>query len=305
MEMVPVLIVSAIVIIILFKMIRIVPEQEAWVIEELGKFKKELGAGLHFVIPIIQRVAYKMELREEVIDVMPQVCITNDNVQITVDGILYLKVIDPQKASYGIENYRFATAQLAQTTMRSEIGKIELDRTFSERDTINNAVVKSVDEASDPWGIKVTRYEIKNLDPPETVERAMEQQMTAERDKRAEVLESDGVKQAAINESKGNREEAINRSKGEKQKRINEAEGKAKAIELKADATAEGIRLIAQAINKPNGDKAKSMRIFQQYLSQLGNVLTNSKTSVIPLEVAQVKSLLKTVLPAVTDKEAK
>ncbi|MBI9099482.1 MAG: paraslipin [Spirochaetaceae bacterium] len=305
MEMIPTLIVSAIVIIILFKMIRIVPEQEAWVIEEFGKFKKELGAGLHFVVPVIQRIAYKLELREEVIDVMPQVCITNDNVQITVDGILYLKVIDPQKASYGIENYRFATAQLAQTTMRSEIGKIELDRTFSERDSINNAIVKSVDQASDPWGIKVTRYEIKNLDPPETVERAMEQQMTAERDKRAEVLESDGVKQAAINDSKGNREEAINRSKGEKQKRINEAEGKAKAIELQAEATAEGIRLIAQAINKPNGDKAKSMRIFQQYLAQLGNILKNSKTSVIPLEAAQVKSLIQTILPVLTDKGAK
>jgi len=305
MEMIPVIVISAIVIIILFKMIRIVPEQEAWVIEEFGKFKRELGAGLHFVVPIVHRVAYKMELREEVIDVMPQVCITKDNVQITVDGILYLKVIDPQKASYGIENYRFATAQLAQTTMRSEIGKIELDRSFSERETINNAIVQSVDEASDPWGIKVTRYEIKNLDPPETVERAMEQQMTAERDKRAEVLESDGVKQAAINESKGNREEAINRSKGEKQKRVNEAEGKAKAIELKAEASAEGIRLIAQAINKPNGDKAKSMRIFQQYLSQLGMVLTKSKTSVIPLEAAQVKSLLKTVIPTLTDKGAK
>jgi regulator of protease activity HflC (stomatin/prohibitin superfamily) len=302
MELVPLIVISALVILLLFKMIRIVPEQEAWIIEEFGKFKKELGAGLHFVIPIIQRVAYKMELREEVIDVMPQICITRDNVQITVDGILYLKVIDPQKASYGIENYRFATAQLAQTTMRSEIGKIELDNTFSERDTINNAVVKSVDEASDPWGIKVTRYEIKNLDPPESVEKAMERQMTAEREKRADILESDGVRQAAINESKGTREEAINRSKGEKQKKINEAEGRAKSLELQAEATAEGIRYIAQAINKPNGDKARAMRIFQQYLTQLGNILQTSKTQVIPLEAAQFKSLLKTVIPAVTDK---
>lgn len=305
MELIPLVILSFLVIIILFNMIRIVPEQQAWIIEEFGKFKKELEAGLHFVVPVIQKVSYKVELREEVIDVMPQICITKDNVQITVDGILYLKVIDPQKACYGIENYRFATAQLAQTTMRSEIGKIELDNTFSERDSINNAVVRSVDEASDPWGIKVTRYEIKNLDPPETVERAMEQQMTAEREKRAEVLESEGVKQANINESKGAREEAINRSKGEKQRKINEAEGRAKALELQAEASAEGIRFIAQAINKPNGDKARSMRIFQQYLSQLGNILNKSKTSIIPLEAAQVKSLLKTVVPAFSDKEAK
>ncbi|MDC7219146.1 MAG: SPFH domain-containing protein [Spirochaetales bacterium] len=303
--MIGTLILIVLVIILLLKMVKIVPEQEAWIIEQFGKYQKTLAAGLHLIIPIVQKAAYKVNLKEEVIDVLPQVCITNDNVQVSVDGILYIKVIEPEKACYGIENYRYATSQLAQTTMRSEVGKIELDKTFSERDTINNAVVKAVDEASDPWGIKVTRYEIKNLDPTDSVREAMEQQMTAERDKRADILESDGVKQAQINESKGAREEAINYSKGERQKRINEAEGEAKAIEVQAEATAEGIKLIAEALNQPNGDKAKKIRIINKYTKQLGEILDTAETQVIPLEAAQVKSLLQTVIPAVVEKGGK
>ncbi|MBN2628113.1 MAG: paraslipin [Spirochaetales bacterium] len=299
------LILIALVIILLLKMVKIVPEQEAWIIEQLGKYRKTLAAGLHLIVPVIQRAAYRVDLKEEVIDVPPQVCITNDNVQVTVDGILYIKVIEPEKAVYGIENYRFATSQLAQTTMRSEVGRIELDKTFSERDTINNAVVKAVDEASDPWGIKVTRYEIKNLDPTDSVREAMEQQMRAEREKRADILESDGFKQAQINESKGAREEAINYSKGERQKRINEADGEARAIEIQADATAEGIKLIAEALNRPNGDKARKIRILNKYTAQLGKILNTADTQVIPLEAAQVKSLLQTVIPAVTGKGGK
>jgi regulator of protease activity HflC (stomatin/prohibitin superfamily) len=293
------LIFIGLVIILLLKMVKIVPEQEAWIIEQFGEYKKTLAAGLHLIIPIVQKAAYKVNLKEEVIDVPPQVCITNDNVQVSVDGILYIKVIEPEKASYGIENFRYATSQLAQTTMRSEVGKIELDKTFSERDTINNAVVKAVDEASDPWGIKVTRYEIKNLEPTDSVRVAMEQQMTAERDKRADILESEGVKQAHINESKGAREEAINYSKGERQKRINEADGEAQAIEIQAEATAEGIKMIAEALNQPNGEKAKKIRIINKYTKQLGAILDTAETQVIPLEAAQVKSLLQTVIPVI------
>lgn len=285
------------VIITLLAMVKIVPEQEAWIIEQFGKYRKTLAAGLHLIIPFVQKASYKINLKEEVIDVAPQMCITNDNVQVTVDGILYLKVIDPEKAAYGIENYRFATSQLAQTTMRSEIGKIELDNTFSERDTINFAIVKSVDEASDPWGIKVTRYEIKNLEPSDTVREAMEQQMTAEREKRAEVLESDGLKMAEINASKGVREESINLSKGERQKRMNEAEGKGKAIEIQANATAKGIKMIAESLQQPNADKAKTLRIIDQYVAQLGDILGKADTTVLPVELSQVRSIIEGIAP--------
>jgi regulator of protease activity HflC (stomatin/prohibitin superfamily) len=283
------------IIIIIIRGIRIVPEQEAWIVEQLGKFKKALGPGLHIVIPVYQKIAYKRILKEEAIDVPPQVCITKDNVQVRVDGILYLKVMDPVKASYGIENYKYASAQLAQTTMRSEIGKLELDNTFSERITINDAIVQAVDEASDPWGIKVTRYEIRDIDPPRSVIDAMEQQMRAEREKRAEILKSEGEKTSRINVSKGQREEAINLSKGEKQKRINEAEGRAQSIELSAEATAEGIRQVAQSIKQPKGKEAMSLRIAEQFITQFGEILQKADTQVLPLEVAQIKAILQAV----------
>ena len=252
------------------------------------------------MIPFVQKVAYKHTLKEEVIDVDPQVCITNDNVQVTVDGILYIKVIDPIKASYGIENYRFATAQLAKTTMRSEIGKLELDRAFSERDEVNDNVVKAVDEASDPWGIKVTRYEIKDIYPTSTIENAMEQQMRAEREKRAEILASEGEKESRINISRGQREEAINISKGERQKMFNVSEGKSKAIEIVSEATAEGLKDIASALQLPKGRTAMSVRLAEQYVLQFGEILKGSETSVLPSDIANLKGLVDTVLPALS-----
>jgi regulator of protease activity HflC (stomatin/prohibitin superfamily) len=291
---------AALLVLFLFlKLIRIVPEQEAFVIEQFGKYRKTLRSGLHIIVPIVQRVAYRHTLKEEVIDVEPQVCITADNVQVTVDGILYLKVIDPEKASYGIENYRHATAYLAKTTMRSEIGKLELDRTFSERDAINFAIVKAVDEASDPWGIKVTRYEIMDISPADSTLKAMEQQMRAEREKRAEILISEGVKESRINISKGEREGAINLSKGEKQKRINEAEGKARAIQLVAEATAAGITEIAAAISETQGKEAMNLQIVQDYLGSFGSILERAHASLLPLEEAKLRGILETLLPAV------
>lgn len=284
-------------VVVLLRMVRVVPEAHALVVEELGRYKKILGPGLHLVVPLLQRVGYRHVLKEEVLDVHPQSCITQDNVQVTVDGILYFKVIDPYKASYGIDNYRFATIQLAQTTMRSEIGKIVLDKTFSEREAINNAVVKSIDKASEPWGIKVTRYEIRDIEPSKSVIEALEQQMEAERRKRAEILESEGNKESRINQSKGEREEAINLSRGERQKRINEAEGLAQSMEIIADATAQGIAMIAAAIQKPKGRNALSLQIANGYIANLGRILDQAEVSVLPLEAAKIQGLLGALLP--------
>lgn len=278
-----------------FRMLRIVPEEEAWLVENFGKFRKTLGPGLHLVIPVVQRVAYEQMLKEEAIDVPPQICITKDNVQVSVDGILYLKVFDAYKASYGTEDYRFATAQLAQTTMRSEIGKIELDRTFSERDAINDAIVAAVDEASDPWGIKVTRYEIRDITPTETVVQAMEQQVRAEREKRAEIIASEGDRASRIALSEGQRTEAVNVSQGERARRVNVAEGRAKAIEIVSEATAEGIREVARAINTPAGRSAVSLRIAQQFIAQLGDILDSVDIDVLPADLAQIRSLMRVV----------
>ncbi len=280
---------------VFFKLIRIVPEQEAWVVEQLGKYKRTLGPGFHLVIPVFQVVAYKHILKEEVIDVAPQVCITQDNVQVTVDGILYLRAVDPERASYGIENYRFATAQLAQTTMRSEIGKIGLDNTFSERDRINNAVVKAIDEASDPWGIKVTRYEIRDITPTDTVLKAMEQQVRAERERRAEILTSEGEREARINVSKGERQEAINLSKGEKTRRINESDGRAEAITIVAQATADGVRDVAKAISHPHGQEAVTLQIAEQFVARLGQIMQTAQTSVLPYDLAGVRSIVQAI----------
>ena len=284
------------VIYVFFKLVQIVPEQEAYIIEQFGKYQRTLGAGLHLVIPFVQKVAYKQILKEQVIDVPPQICITNDNVQVTVDGLLYLRVVDPQKASYGIENYRFATAQLAQTTMRSEIGKMELDKSFSERDDLNDAIVKALDTASDPWGIKVTRYEIKDISPTDTIMEAMEQQMRAERERRAEILISEGEKESRINISLGEREGAINLSKGERQKRINESEGKAQAMKIVAQATAAGIAQVAEAIRLPKGRSAMTLRLTQQYIDQLSGIFRTADVSVLPWDLAQFKSVVRTLL---------
>jgi regulator of protease activity HflC (stomatin/prohibitin superfamily) len=290
------IILGAIAVIALFRMIKIIPEQEAFIIERFGKYQKTLYAGFHLIIPVVHRVAYKHILKEEVIDVPPQTCITKDNVQVEVDGILYLRVVDPSKASYGIENYRFATAQLAQTTMRSEIGKIDLDKSFSERDKLNASIVQAVDEASDPWGIKVTRYEIRDITPSKTVQDAMEKQVRAEREKRAEILKSEGEKVARINISIGEKEEAVNISKGERQRKMNEAEGKSKAIELIATATANGIKDIAASIQKPRGKSAVSLRIAEQFISEFGTILSQADTSVLPADIANLKGVLRSLI---------
>ncbi|OPX29583.1 MAG: paraslipin [Gemmatimonadaceae bacterium 4484_173] len=284
---VPVVIIVMI-IIILFKTARVVPQKSAFVVERLGKYSKTLEAGFHILVPFIDKVRYKLSLKEVAIDVPPQVCITKDNVSVEVDGILYLKVMDPVKAAYGIHNFRFATTQLAMTTMRSEIGKLELDKTFVERESVNANVVDAVDMASDPWGIKVTRYEIKNITPPESVQQAMEKQMRAEREKRAEIALSEGERQAKINRAEGSRQEMISMSEGEKMKRINEAEGHALEIERVAQATAMGIREIASAINEPGGEQAVSLRIAEQWIGEFGNLAKENNTMIIPADLADI-----------------
>ena len=284
------------VILILFRLVYIVPEKHAYIVEQFGKYHKTLEAGFHIVLPFIQRVAYKHSLKEQVIDVAPQRCITNDNVEVEVDGILYLKVVDPVKASYGIDNYAFATSQLAQTTMRSVMGKMELDKSFSEREAMNNAIVKAVDEASDPWGIKVSRYEIKDITPSRSVQEAMEKQVRAEREKRANILTSEGEREALINISLGEKEEAINISKAERQRRVNEAEGRAKAIELIAEATAQGIKEVAQAISQPKGKEAVALRVAEQFINELGYILESASTQVLPQDLANLKGFLRSVV---------
>ncbi|HUT44702.1 MAG TPA: stomatin-like protein, partial [Sedimentisphaerales bacterium] len=246
-------------LIISFKIIRIVPQKQAYIIERLGKYSKTIEAGFHILTPFVDRVAYKHTLKEQAVDVAPQACITRDNIAVEVDGILYIQVVDPKKASYGINNYQFASVQLAQTTMRSVMGKLELDKTFEERETVNSAIVDAVDKASDPWGVKVTRYEVKNILPPQSIKDAMEKQMRAEREKRATIAESEGDRQAKINRAEGDRQEMIARSEGEKQKRINEAEGRAIEILKVAEATANGIREIASAINEKGGINAVNL----------------------------------------------
>ena len=288
------------VVVTIIKTARIVPQKSAFIVERLGKYAKTLDAGFHILFPFIERVAYKHSLKEVAVDVPSQSCITRDNIAVEVDGVLYLQVMDPVKASYGIENFMFASTQLAQTTMRSEIGKLELDRTFEERENINAAIIEAVDKASDPWGVKITRYEIKNIEPPNSVKDALEKQMRAEREKRAAIAESEGQRQAMINVAEGDKQEAIKRSEGEKMKRINEAEGRAQEIELIANATAEGIRKIAESIESPGGGEAVNLRVAEQYIMEFGKLAKTSNTVIIPSNlndiggmVASVTSLIK------------
>ncbi|UTC62237.1 paraslipin [Treponema sp. OMZ 787] len=273
-------------VIVLFSIAVVVPEQESYVIERLGKYSRTLTAGFHILAPFIDRIAYKQNLKEEALDVDPQVCITADNVQVQVDGILYLKIFDPVKASYGIDNYRYAVAQLAKTTMRSEIGKLELDRTFCGREGLNDNIVKALDEASDNWGIKVTRYEIRDITPTRTILEAMERQMRAEREKRANILSSEGKQQSRINISLGKKQEAINKAMGEKQRRINLAEGRSKAIEITSNATAEGLRLIAEALSQPGGKTAMGIRLAENYIQRFEHIIKKSNVSVYPENIA-------------------
>jgi len=275
-----------------FKTIRIVPQKSAFIIEKLGKYSRTLDAGFHVLTPFVDKVSYKHTLKEQAIDVPPQTCITKDNISVEVDGILYLQVIDPMKASYGINRYQFASTQLAQTTMRSVIGKLELDKTFEERDTINTAIVDAVDKASDPWGVKVTRYEVKNIIPPQSIKDAMEKQMRAEREKRAMIAESEGDKQAKINRAQGDKQELIQRSEGEKQKRINEAEGRAAEIQRVAEATALGIRSIAAAIEEPSGSEAVNLRVAEQYLGEFGKLAGTSNTMILPANLTDIAGMV-------------
>ena len=292
------------VVVAIFRAARIVPQKMAFIVERLGKYAKTLDAGFHILVPFIDRVSYKHSLKEVAVDVASQTCITRDNIAVEVDGVLYLQVMDPRKASYGIENFMFASTQLAQTTMRSEIGKLDLDRTFEERVAINAAIIQAVDKASDPWGVKITRYEIKNIQPPKSVTDALEKQMRAEREKRAAIAESEGQRQSTINVAEGDKQEAIKKSEGEKLKRINEAEGRAKEIELVAVATAEGINKIAEAIQAPGGEEAVNLRVAEQYIKEFGNLARENNTLIIPSDlgniagmVASVTSLLKPPTP--------
>jgi len=274
--------------------IKIVPQRSAYIIERFGKYRSTLLAGFHIIIPFVDRVAYKHTLKEQVIDVAAQTCITKDNISVEVDGVLYLQLMDAQKASYGIDNYRFASIQLAQTTMRSIIGKMELDKTFEERESMNSIIVDAVDSASDPWGVKVTRYEVKNITPPQSIKDAMEKQMRAEREKRANIANSEGDMQARINRAEGEKRELIAHSEGEKMKRINEAEGSAAEIEAVAMATAKGIREIASAINAPGGQDAVNLRIAEQYIDEFGKLAKTNNTMIIPSNMADISSLIAT-----------
>ncbi len=269
-----------------------VPQQSAYVIENLGKYSRTLKAGFHILVPFIEKVSYRHTLKEHAVDVEEQVCITSDNVQVGVDGVLYLQVLDAQKASYGIGDYLFAIAQLAQTTLRSEIGKIELDKTFEERSHINLRVVEELDQASTPWGVKVLRYEIRNINPPHDVLSAMEKQMRAEREKRATVLESEGVRDAKINEAEGEKQRVIKESEAAKQQQINEAEGEAAAILAIAEATAEGLRKVAAALNSEGGDKAMQLRVAEDYLERFGNLAKEGNSLIVPANLSDVSSMI-------------
>jgi regulator of protease activity HflC (stomatin/prohibitin superfamily) len=282
-------------VVTIIKTTRIVPQKSAFIVERLGKYSKTLEAGFHILFPFLDRVAYKHSLKEVAVDVPSQSCITRDNIAVEVDGVLYLQVMDPGKASYGIENYMFASTQLAQTTMRSEMGKLELDRTFEERMSINSAIIAAVDKASDPWGVKITRYEIKNIEPPESVKDALEKQMRAEREKRAAIAESEGQRQAITNVAEGDKQEAIKKSEGEKMKRINEAEGRAQEIELIATATAEGIRKIAESIEAPGGGDAVNLRVAEQYIREFGNLAKKTNTMIIPSNLSDIGSMVASV----------
>ncbi|MBN1290408.1 MAG: paraslipin [Candidatus Latescibacteria bacterium] len=285
---------------VLISTIRIVPQKSAFLVERLGKYNETLTAGFHVLVPFVDKIAYKHSLKEQAIDVESQICITRDNIAVEVDGILYLQVIDPQKASYGIDNYKFASTQIAQTTMRSIIGKLELDRTFEERETINQSIVEAVDKASDPWGVKVSRYEVKNITPPQSIKDAMEKQMRAEREKRALIAESEGDKQAKINRSEGDKQELIRRSEGEKIKRINEAEGSAVEIERIAQATALGIRAIALAINEKGGPDAVNLRIAEQYLNEFGKLAATNNSMIIPTNLADISGIIAAATSVIT-----
>ena len=286
-------------VVIIAKTATVVPQQSQYVVERLGKYAGTLGAGFHILIPFLDSIRYRHSLKEVALDIPEQICITSDNVQVGVDGVLYLKVLDAKRASYGIGNYVFAITQLAQTTLRSEIGKLELDKTFEERAHINTQVVDELDKATEPWGVKVLRYEIKNINPPRDVLEAMEKQMRAEREKRATILDSEGLRDSAINTAEGDKQKVIKESEATKQQQINEAEGQAAAITTVATATAEGIRQVAEAIEAPGGYQAVQLRVAEQYIEKLGLLAKENNTMIVPANVADVSSIIATAMSVI------
>ena len=288
-----VLLVAAVfVLFVVYRTAVVVPQQSAYVVERLGRYHATLNAGFHLLFPFIDVIRYRHSLKETAWDIAAQVCITRDNVQVGVDGILYLKVLNAERASYGIADYLFAITQLAQTTLRSEVGKIDLDRTFEERSTINTAVVGELDKASEAWGVKVLRYEIKNITPPQDILAAMEKQMRAEREKRAVILTSEATRDAAINTAEGEKQQVIKASEATRQQRINEAEGQAQAILAVATATAEGIRRVADAIRTDGGMEAVQLRVAEQYVTQFGNLAKSTTAVVVPASVSDVAGMI-------------
>jgi regulator of protease activity HflC (stomatin/prohibitin superfamily) len=284
--------VALVALIVVMKTAVVVPQQSAYVVERLGRFQAVLQAGFHILVPFIDNIRYRHSLKEVAIDIPAQVCITRDNVQVGVDGILYLKVMSAERASYGISDYHFAITQLAQTNLRSEIGKIVLDKTFEERMNINAAVVTELDKASEAWGVKVLRYEIKNITPPHDILAAMEKQMRAEREKRAVILTSEGTRDAAINTAEGEKQQVIKKSEANRQQSINEAEGQAAAILAVATATAEGIRQVAETIRQPGGSEATQLRVAEQYVKQFGEIAQKGNMVVLPANVGDVASMV-------------
>jgi regulator of protease activity HflC (stomatin/prohibitin superfamily) len=284
------------VIVFVIEGVRIVPQQNAWLVERLGKFHAVLQPGLNIIVPFFDRVAYRHSLKEVPLDVPEQVCITKDNTQLAVDGIIYYQVIDPKLASYGTSDYSLAITQLAQTTLRSEVGKMELDKTFESRDEINHKVVSVLDEAGRTWGIKVLRYEIKSLTPPESILRAMQAQITAEREKRALIAKSEGVRQEEINLADGQRQAAILASEGEKQAAINKAQGEAQALTTVAEATASAVRQVAAALESPGGLQAANLKVAEKYVEQFGNIAKQGNTLIVPSNIADVASMLSTAM---------
>jgi regulator of protease activity HflC (stomatin/prohibitin superfamily) len=290
---------ALVVLFVLWRTAIVVPQQSAYVVERLGRYAGTLDAGFHILVPFVDVVRYRHSLKEAALDIPAQICITRDNVQVQVDGVLYLKVLNPERTSYGISDYIFAISQLAQTTLRSEVGKIDLDRTFEERTNINTAVVAELDKATEPWGVKVLRYEIKNITPPADVLAAMEKQMRAEREKRAVILTSEGQRDAAINTAEGDKQQTIKASEANKQQQINEAEGQAAAILAVATATAEGIRRVAEATRMPGGAEAIQLKVAEQYIHEFGKVINNADTIILPSNVADVASMITTAMNVV------
>ncbi len=295
------LVILVLVVVFLFKAVKQVPQQQAWIIERLGKYNKTITAGLNFLVPFVDRVAYRHSLKEVPLDVPSQICITKDNTQLTVDGVLYFQVTDPMRASYGSSNYIVAITQLSQTTLRSVIGRMELDKTFEERDVINSSIVSSLDEAALNWGVKVLRYEIKDLTPPAEILRAMQSQITAEREKRARIAESEGRKQEQINLATGERESNIARSEGERQAEINRAMGQASAIQTVAEATARSIEKVSAAIQRPGGMQAVNLQVAEKYIEAFGRLARENNTMIIPANLADASSVVATAMSVVRE----